>query len=179
MTKKIFFKHFGYGRDNRYCPKHAITNQKDDITVMKVPPWNFHAYENSLLGPFSNSHALLAKTLHNSHLWANNKKNEVLCNVTCSQLFLVQNITLFMFCERFEPRSHFISWVSMIIWWTYTVVQYRTAVVDSDWRFNNPCGSHLQSRLVISCTITCILQPYNIHVADKLITTSQQLLTIN
>ena len=128
---------------------------------MKVPPWNFHAYENSLLGPFSNNHAQLAKTLHNSHLWANNKKNEVFCNVTCSQLFFVQNITLFTFCERFEHRSHFISWVSMIIWWTYTVVQYRTAVVDSNWHFNNPCGSHLQSQLV-SCTITCILQPYNI-----------------
>ena len=67
-----------------------------------------------------------------------------------------------MFCDRFEPRSHFISWVSMIIWWTYTVVQYRTTVVDSDWHFNNPCGSHLQSQLV-SCTITCILQPYNIR----------------
>lgn len=66
MTKKIFFKHFGYGTDNRYCPVYAVTSQKDDITVMKVPPWTFHANENSLLGPFKNNYAQLAKTLNNS-----------------------------------------------------------------------------------------------------------------
>ena len=38
MIKKFFVNNFGYSRDNRYCPVHAITSQKDDITVMNVPP---------------------------------------------------------------------------------------------------------------------------------------------
>ena len=41
--------------------------------------------------------------------------------------------------ERCEPRSHFISRWSMIV--RVSVVLNR-AVVDSDWRFDNLCGSH-------------------------------------
>ena len=50
------------------------------------------------------------------------------------------------FCERFEPKSHFISRLSMIV--RVNVVLNRTVVVDSDWRFDNLCGSHdhLQSQ---------------------------------
>ena len=44
------------------------------------------------------------------------------------------------FCERFEPKSHFISRLSMIV--RVNVVLNRTVVVDSDWRFDNLCGSH-------------------------------------
>ena len=47
-------------------------------------------------------------------------------------------------CERFEPRSHFKSTLSLIV--RVNVVLNRTAVVDSDWRFDNLCGSHLQSQ---------------------------------
>ena len=47
-------------------------------------------------------------------------------------------------CERFEPRSHFKSRLSLIV--RMNVVLNRTVVVDSDWRFDNLCGSHLQSQ---------------------------------
>ena len=47
-------------------------------------------------------------------------------------------------CERFEPRSHFKSRLSLIVW--VNVVLNRTVVVDSDLRFDNLCGSHLQSQ---------------------------------
>ena len=48
------------------------------------------------------------------------------------------------FCERFEPRSHFLSRLSMII--RVNVVLNRAVVVDSDWRFDNLSSSHLQSQ---------------------------------
>ena len=47
-------------------------------------------------------------------------------------------------CERFEPRSHFKSRLSLIV--RVNVVLNRTVVVDSDWRFDNLCGSHLPSQ---------------------------------
>ena len=47
-------------------------------------------------------------------------------------------------CERFEPRSHFKSRLSLIV--QVNVVLYRTVVVDSDWRLDNLCDSHLQSQ---------------------------------
>ena len=55
----------------------------------------------------------------------------------------------FLFGESFEARSHFISRLSMIV--RVNVVQNRTGtvVVDSDWRFDNLCGSHLQSQSVL------------------------------
>ena len=43
-------------------------------------------------------------------------------------------------CERFEPRSHFISGLSMIV--RLNIVLNRT-VVDSDWRFDNLCGGNV------------------------------------
>ena len=45
----------------------------------------------------------------------------------------------YYYCERFEPRNHFKSRLSLIIW--LNVVLNRTVVVDSDWHFNNLCGS--------------------------------------
>ena len=48
------------------------------------------------------------------------------------------------FYERFEPRSHFKGRLSLIV--RVNVVLNRTVVVDSDWRFHNLCGSHLQSQ---------------------------------
>ena len=47
-------------------------------------------------------------------------------------------------CERFEPRSHFVSRLSMIVW--VNVVLNRTVIVDRDWHFDNLCGSHLHSQ---------------------------------
>ena len=47
-------------------------------------------------------------------------------------------------CERFEPRSRCKSRLSLIV--RVNVVLNRTVVVDSDWRFDNLCGSHLQSQ---------------------------------
>ena len=44
--------------------------------------------------------------------------------------------------ERFEPRSHFKSRLSLIV--RVNVVLNRTVVIDSDWRVL--CGSHLQSQ---------------------------------
>ena len=48
------------------------------------------------------------------------------------------------YCERFEPRSHFISRLSMIV--RVNLVLNRTIFIDSDWRFDNLCGSYLQSQ---------------------------------
>ena len=48
------------------------------------------------------------------------------------------------YCERFEPRSHFKSRLSLIF--RVNVVLNRTVVVDSDWRFDNLCCSYLQSQ---------------------------------
>ena len=50
-----------------------------------------------------------------------------------------------IYCERFEPRSHFKSRVSLIV--RVNVVLNRTVVVDTDWRFDNLCRSHLQLRV--------------------------------
>ena len=47
-------------------------------------------------------------------------------------------------CERFEPWSHFIRYLSLIV--RANVVLNKTVVVDSDWRFDNLCGSHVQSQ---------------------------------
>ena len=46
---------------------------------------------------------------------------------------------LLLSCEKFEPRSHFISRLSMIV--CVNVVLN----VDSDWRFDNLCSIHLLS----------------------------------
>ena len=59
---------------------------------------------------------------------------------TLQTIILKQDI----FCERFEPSSHFKSRLSLII--QVNVVLNRTAVVDSDRRFNNLYGSHLWSQ---------------------------------
>ena len=47
-------------------------------------------------------------------------------------------------CERFEPRSHFKSRLSLIV--RVNVILNRTVFVDGDWRFDYLCGSHLQSQ---------------------------------
>ena len=59
-----------------------------------------------------------------------------------SKHFLI--FSLCLFCERFGPRSHFKSRLSLIV--RVNVVLNRTVVVDSDLRFDNLCGSHLQSQ---------------------------------
>ena len=56
---------------------------------------------------------------------------------------VLQNLNM-QCCERFEPRSHFKSRLRLIS--RVNVVLNRTVVVDSDWRFDNLCGSHLQSQ---------------------------------
>ena len=60
-------------------------------------------------------------------------------------LYTKMIVTMFkLYCERFEPRSHFKSRLSLIVW--VNVVLNRTVVVDSDWCFDNLCGSHPQSQ---------------------------------
>ena len=49
-------------------------------------------------------------------------------------------------CERFELRSHFKSRFSLIV-----------QVVDSDWRFDNLCGSHLQSQSELYTSVDGII----------------------
>ena len=73
------------------------------------------------------------------------------------------------FCERFAPRSHFKSWLSLMVW--VNVVLNRTVVVDNDWRFDNLCGSHRQSQiketktkfLLIQSTLALRTPRYNGH----------------
>ena len=48
------------------------------------------------------------------------------------------------YCERFELRGDFKRRLSLIVW--VNIVLNRTVVVDSDGRFDNLCGSHLQSQ---------------------------------
>ena len=47
--------------------------------------------------------------------------------------------------KGFEPRSHFKSRLSLIV--RVNIVLNRPVVVDSDWRFDKLCGSHLQSQI--------------------------------
>ena len=64
-------------------------------------------------------------------------------------------VRVFFFCSKIinllfkglayntrEHFAHFKSRLSLIV--RVNVVPSRTVVVDSDWRFLNPCGSHLQ-----------------------------------
>ena len=46
--------------------------------------------------------------------------------------------------EKLKIKWSIISKLSMIVWGN--VVLNRTVVVDSDWRFNNLCSSHLQGQ---------------------------------
>ena len=50
------------------------------------------------------------------------------------------------------PRSNFKSKLSLLV--RVNVVLNRTVVVDSDWRFDNLCGSHLQSQSEFRVTLT-------------------------
>ena len=59
-------------------------------------------------------------------------------------VIFVSEICQFYVCERFEPRSHFKSRLSLIV--RVNVLLNRTVVVDSDRRFDKLCGSHLQSQ---------------------------------
>ena len=56
-------------------------------------------------------------------------------------------IILYSLCngERFEPRSHFKSRLSMIV--RVNAVLNRTVVYDSVGGFDNFCGGHLQSKV--------------------------------
>ena len=63
--------------------------------------------------------------------------------VSAIHVFLVQPI-LWWNCERFVPRTHFKSRLSLIV--RVNVVLNRTVVVDSDWRCDNLCDCHLQSQ---------------------------------
>ena len=72
--------------------------------------------------------------------------NQICLNQICFIFvikFLNQICFIFVYCERFEPKSHFKSRLSLII--RVNLVLNRT-VVDSDWCFDNLCGSHLQSQ---------------------------------
>ena len=62
-------------------------------------------------------------------------------NYTCRNLDIACN--KWWWCERFELRSHFKSRLSLIV--RVNVVLNRTVVANSDWHFDNLCGSHLQS----------------------------------
>ena len=73
------------------------------------------------------------------------------CEHIVNWFFMAENLLQFeemtqqfSICERFEPRSHFKSRLSLIV--RVNVVLNRTVVVDSDCRFDNLCDSHLQSQ---------------------------------
>ena len=52
--------------------------------------------------------------------------------------------TVFLLRKWFEPRSN-IPWLKKIIW----VIGVLRRTVVSDWRFDNLCGGHLQSQVVV------------------------------
>ena len=80
------------------------------------------------------------------HLISNRNFQNFGLNVKCPRA------QTFYFCERFEPRSQFISrlgWVWSSRWttsWIGLRALDRTVIVDRDSRFDNLCGSHLQSQ---------------------------------
>ena len=55
--------------------------------------------------------------------------NSVLVSQTSKELWR-EFIKAFFLCERFEPKSHFKSRLSLIVW--VNIVLNRTVVVDSD-----------------------------------------------
>ena len=82
----------------------------------------------------------ITQEIQKQHGWTNVKKIQTDCNYGFWKLV---SLTVH-FCERFEPRSHFKSRLSLIV--RVNVVLNRTVFVDSDWRFVNLLGSHLQSQ---------------------------------
>ena len=78
-----------------------------------------------------------------------------------------QEKIIFLNWERFEPTNHFISRLSKIV--RVNAVMNRT-VVDSDWRFHNLSGSHLQKTLklttaqVVETSVTVNNSPIQDHV---------------
>ena len=61
------------------------------------------------------------------------------------KIHLINKIELIYFLsKRFEPRSHLKNRLSLTV--QVNVVLNRNVAVDSDWRFDNQCGSHLQSQ---------------------------------
>ena len=59
-------------------------------------------------------------------------------------IYIFSNFKFLALFKRFEPMSHFKGSLILIV--RVNVVLNRTVVVDSDWRFDNLCGSHLQSQ---------------------------------
>ena len=68
----------------------------------------------------------------------------VILNLLTNRKRFINLFWHYLICERFEPRSHFKSSLSLIV--RVNVVLNRTVVVDCDWRFDNLCVSHLQSQ---------------------------------
>ena len=66
----------------------------------------------------------------------NNKNFKMEVERTNFEIHLIITVQSY-YCERFEPRSHFKSRLSLIV--RVNVVPNRTVVVDSDWRFDNLC----------------------------------------
>ena len=58
--------------------------------------------------------------------------------------------------EKFEPRVHFKNRLSLIVR-VNVVLSRTTVVVDSDRRFDNLCGSHLQSQSVFITSVDGII----------------------
>ena len=73
----------------------------------------------------------------------------------------------------FEPRGYFISRWIMIV--RANVVQKRT-VVDTDWRFHNVCGGHLQSeseskvttKQVVETSVSVNNSPIKVHAQNHI-----------
>ena len=66
-------------------------------------------------------------------------------NHTCSTLaYKIVLCEIRIIRKWFEPRSS-IPWLKKIIW----VIGVLRRTVVSDWRFDNLCGSHLQSQVVV------------------------------
>ena len=63
----------------------------------------------------------------------------------CTEKSLFPFFVILLFVRKwFEPRSS-IPWLKKIIW----VIGVLRRTVVSDWRFDNLCGSHLQSQVVV------------------------------
>ena len=82
----------------------------------------------------------LLETFHKEELELKAKINWKFTTYTIHK----QNINNIIIRKCFEPRSN-LPWMRKIIW----VIQVLRGTVVSDWRFDNLCGSHSQSHVVV------------------------------
>ena len=101
---------------------------------------------NVVLGTYR-FHALMphAASLYQKFIEKDLFSQKAACKLILDHWILLQNLRrMFWPIERSKTNNQFIRMILIV---RVNVVLNRTVVVDSDWRFNNVCGTHFQSHL--------------------------------